>query len=330
MLFFKFCLQNLLWLAALILYPAVFALVLALAGLPISEVGYAGLLCLCAGLSLFAIQFLRFRRRHAQLRAALKVSSLSESLLPAADTQIEADYQALIHALLLEQNAALTELEQSQAQRQEYYTMWAHQIKTPLAASRLILQQAPEDEARRELLGQLFETEQYVDMALTYLRLDGDQTDFIIAPHALDGVVRQAVRRYAPMFIRRRVRLELSPIDVTVYTDSKWLEFAIEQLLSNAVKYTPEGGSVCIRCDAPATLVIQDTGVGIAPEDLPRVCEYGFTGQNGHGQRRSTGIGLYLVRRALQRLGHGFELTSRPGEGTAASIRLNTERLFLD
>ena len=328
MLFLKFCRQSLLWLAALILYPAIFALVLALYGLPVSEVLYAGLLCLCAGLALFALQFLRFRHKHVQLQGALKAGALSEALLPAADTQIESDYQALIHLLMKQHSASLTEMEQAQSQREEYYTLWAHQIKTPLAAMKLILQQSPEDDDRRELLGQLFETEQYVDMALTYLRLDGDQTDFIIAPHALDDVVRQAVRRYAPLFIRRRIRLVMSPIEATVYTDAKWLEFAIEQLLSNAAKYTPEGNDVFISCEKPATLVIRDTGIGIAPEDLPRVCEYGFTGRNGHAQRRSTGIGLYLVQRTLKRLGHGFELTSSPGEGTTAKVFLNTEELF--
>ena len=330
MLFLRFCRQNWPWLAVLLLYPAVFALVLALYGLPISEVGYAGALCLCAGLILFLLRYLRFRRRHAQLRAALMAVTLSEGLLPAPDDPIEADYQALIHALLADRSVALTDLEQAQAQRETYYTLWTHQIKTPLAAMKLILQSSPEDETRRELLAQLFQTEQYVDMALTYLRLDGDQTDFVIAPHALGDVVRRAVRHYAPVFIRRHIRMELSTIETTVYTDAKWLTFAIEQLLSNAVKYTPEGGSVRIRWEAPDALVVADTGIGIAPEDLPRVCECGFTGQNGHAQRQSTGIGLYLVNRTLQRLGHGFSLSSVPGQGTEARITLSTEPLRAD
>ena len=204
----------------------------------------------------------------------------------------------------------------------DYYTLWAHQIKTPIASMRLTLQNEDSDLAR-SLSGDLMRVEQYVEMVLVFLRLDSSTTDYVIRRHSLDDIVRPAVRRFAGEFIRRRLRLEYQPLDHTVVTDGKWLGFVVEQVLSNALKYTPEGGSITIDAEAPATLCIRDTGIGITAEDLPRIFDRGYTGRNGRTYRQASGIGLYLCRRICRDLGHTITASSAAGEGTVLRLDLS-------
>ena len=204
----------------------------------------------------------------------------------------------------------------------DYYTLWAHQIKTPIAAARLLLQAEPAP-SRTELEVELFRIEQYVQMVLGYLRLDSDSSDYVLRRYDLDAILRSCVRKYARLFILKRIELELDETHAKVLTDEKWLTFVIGQLLSNALKYTPEQGRISVTwADATQTLTIGDTGIGIRPEDLPRVFEKGFTGHNGREQKKSTGIGLYLCRRVLGKLGHTIAITSTPGQGTQVQIGL--------
>ena len=129
---------------------------------------------------------------------------------------------------------------------------------------------------------------------MTFLRLDSESTDYVLKEYALDPIICQAVRKYAPAFIMRKLTLDYKPVDVSVVTDEKWLLFVIEQLLSNALKYTLSG-SVSIYLETPRTLCIADTGIGIAPEDLPRIFERGYTGINGRDDKKASGIGLYNI-----------------------------------
>ena len=176
---------------------------------------------------------------------------------------------------------------------------------------------------------QLQSVEQYVEMVLGYLRLESTSSDYVIRNYVLDDIVRQAVRKFASQFIRRKLRLEYAPLNVNVITDEKWLLFVIEQVLSNALKYT-RSGSVSITLEEPKTLCIRDTGIGIAPEDLPRVFEKGFTGCNGRTDKRATGIGLYLCRRILEKLGHTIAITSEVGVGTTVRIGLAQDALEVE
>ncbi len=201
--------------------------------------------------------------------------------------------------------------------------MWAHQIKTPIAAMRLILQ-SEEKDCNDELLEQLFRTEQYVEMVLQYLRMTSDSSDLLIRRYSLDSIVKQAVKKYAKSFIRQKIKLNYEDLNVGVITDEKWLCFVIEQLLSNALKYT-QSGSISIYMDdfLPETLVIEDTGIGIQEEDLPRVFEKGFTGYNGRADKKSTGIGLFLCKKILKKLSHTISIESTLGKGTKVKIGLD-------
>ena len=186
-----------------------------------------------------------------------------------------------------------------------------------------------ENPQSRELLEELQKIEQYVEMVLTFLRLDSESTDYLIKEYDLDCIVKQAVKKFSGEFIDRKLSLDYQPIKVNVITDEKWLSFVIEQILSNALKYTPEGG-ISVVLESPATLVISDTGIGIAPEDLPRIFEKGFTGYNGRADKKSTGIGLYLVKRTVDLLGTPVFVTSTPGKGSRFSIDLRKKYMEIE
>lgn len=191
---------------------------------------------------------------------------------------------------------------------------------TDCAAVRLTLQ-GEDTPAARRLMTELGRVEQYVDMALTYLRLEEGGSDYVIRTCAVDDVVRAAVRRFAGEFIDRRIALDYTPVEWETVTDGKWLTFVVEQLLSNALKYTGQDGTVRIYREGD-DLCIRDSGMGIAPEDLPRVFDMGYTGQNGRLDRRSSGIGLYLCRRICRNLRHEIRIESAPGAGTTVYLTL--------
>ena len=188
-----------------------------------------------------------------------------------------------------------------------------------------------EDERSQEMWEELFSIEQYVEMALQFSRLSAKSTDFVIGEVSLDKVVREAIHKYARMFVRKKIKLELTSIDTQVLTDEKWLEFVIEQILSNAIKYTA-GGTISIYQKITVTdekkevkeLIIEDTGIGIAPEDLPRIFEKGYTGYNGHADKRSTGIGLYLCRKIMRKLSHEITIESEIGVGTKVHLEMRS------
>ena len=308
-------------------WAVVFAVVFALYDLPGEAVGYAVLLG-SAGTALMAgVDFLLWRRRRRALKALASHVTLGLEDLPEPWGSIEAAYQELLEILYRDRQTLVSQGDERRREMVEYYTLWAHQIKTPIAAMRLLLQ-GDDTERGRELSAELFKIEQYVEMVLQYLRLGSDTTDYLIREVPLEQIVRQAVRKYAQLFIHSRVSLDLQPLSLRVLTDEKWLGFVVEQVLSNAVKYA-RGGTVRIFAQGD-TLVIQDNGIGIAPEDLPRVFENGYTGCNGRTDKRSTGIGLYLCRQICDRLGHRISLSSRVGKGTEVRIELGRSALEVE
>lgn len=306
-------------------FVVLFALIFALYNLPLSVVGYAALLCLALGSVFAGMDYLEFRARHRRLSDLRGSIAYTLAGLPPPQDALQEEYERLVELLWEDRRALEARWERETGEIIQYFTLWAHQIKTPIAAMRLILQGEDTVESR-ELEAQLFLVEQYAQMVLAYLRMGGDSTDYVLREYDLDPLIHQAVRKYAPMFIRKKVGLDLRPINIQIVTDEKWLCFAVEQLLSNAVKYTPPGGTVSIYTEGACTLAIQDTGMGIAPEDLPRVFEKGFTGYNGRVDKRASGIGLYLTRQILEKLGHRVTLVSTLDQGTTVRIWFDTQK----
>ena len=323
-LFLRYLRTKALKICAFFGFAGLFLLSFALYHLPLAAVWYPSALCLLLGLFVLLLDFRKVRARHLALRQLLAgLPELPERLPPAASVP-EEDYRALVTALGEEHRRLQTQTDSRYRDMLDYYTLWAHQIKTPIASMRLTLQQ--EDSAlARQLTQELSRAEQYVEMVMVYLRLT-DGSDFVLRECALDAIVRQAVRRFAGEFISRRLRLRYEPLNETCVTDEKWLLFVVEQVLSNALKYT-RTGEISITMEHPKTLVIRDTGIGIAPEDLPRIFEKGYTGYNGRGDQKASGLGLYLCRTICKKLGHSISALSAPGEGTAVRIGLSQTRV---
>lgn len=309
------------------LFCAIFAFVFSLYDLPVEAVGYAALLCLAVGAVMFAIGCSRWVLRLKTLERMRTTVSVSLKELPEPGGQVEEEYQRLLAILWRERARIEAASARERREAEDYYTLWAHQIKTPIAAMRLLLQQGGAADTGA-LSAELLRIEGYVEMALGYVRLEGESSDLVLRKSPLDGIVRSCLRKYAPLFILKKLPLDFRETRITVLTDEKWLAFVIEQLLSNALKYT-RSGHVAVYARA-RELVIEDTGIGIAPEDLPRVFERGFTGYNGREDRKSTGLGLYLCSRACRKLGHALRLESGPGEGTRAFIRFSDETLLVE
>ena len=297
-------------------------------GLPGEAIAY--LLCLCCiGTSFWAVlSFVRFWRKHKILRKMEEAIFVTAEDLPETTTLIEEDYQHLIQRLVRENRQRQAAADSMLEDLTSYYTLWVHQIKTPIAAMDLLLQAGPDRATEMEI--ELQKIAQYVDMVLQYLRLDSTAKDLVLQRCQLDAVVRQTVRKYAKLFILKKIQLVFQETKWEVLSDVKWLCFLLEQLLSNALKYTPEGGKISIFLDGETNLVIADTGIGIAPEDLPRVFEKGFTGNNGRMDKKATGIGLYLCRRVTNLLGHTISIASEPGVGTQVRLGLGRPQFDIE
>lgn len=301
-------------------FAGVFMVSFMLYHLPLEALVYPAALCFGIGVLYLLWDFGRVRHYHRQMQQIQSMTDVILEEMPEAGSVLEQDHRQILTLLQAEHCAEQTRFERRYAEMSDYYTVWAHQIKTPIASMRLRLQR--EDSAlARSLSSDLNRIEQYVEMVLAFLRLDAKTTDYVFRSCDLDGIVRQAVKKFSAEFIGRKLRLEYQPLDTTVITDEKWLTFVVEQVLSNALKYTPSG-SIRIALKPEKILCIQDTGIGIAPEDLPRIFEKGYTGYNGRTDKRASGIGLYLCKRICDALGHTITAYSIPDEGTAIEIGL--------
>ena len=322
-------LRNKLGLITLFLaFVLILAFAFALYRLPLEAVLYPAGLCLLLGAGFSATGFLQMKKRHAVLEDLKRLKADPPEQLPEVRDVEAADYREIVQLL---SDARREEQARSEVDFQamtDYYTLWAHQIKTPIAAMRLKLQGQDTAEAR-ELLSDLGRIERYVEMGLTYLRLEGSGTDYVIRECDLDNLLHGVFRQFSGEFIRRRLKLDYMPVNARVLTDEKWLGFVVGQVLSNALKYTPEG-AISVYLEAPLTLCVRDTGIGIALEDLPRVFEQSYTGLTGRKSRQASGIGLYLCKRVCDNLGHGIAIQSRPGEGTTVRIDLSRRKLAIE
>lgn len=314
--------------AAQALFAVIFAVVLFLYGAPAEAALYAALLCALAGAVLLALHFRRYLLRRRERQAAMENLTVAGGPLPEAADPGEEDFRQMAERLRREYAALDARQQSSRRELLDWFTAWVHQIKTPIAVMDLTLQ-AEDTPEHRALEAELFRVRQYADMALNYLRLDEGGSDLVVRPCDLDGVIRQSVRKYAPQFVGKRLYLHYEGSGETALTDEKWLAFIVEQLLSNAVKYTDAGG-VTVTVEPGPVLRIADTGIGVSAEDLPRVFEKGFTGYNGRSDKTATGLGLYLCRRAADMLRHKLWAESEPGRGSVFCLDLHRDALEVE
>ena len=287
--------------------------------LPAVTVFYPLVLSSVAVLIAGVIDFLIVYNKHGRLK---------RNDFPQASGPLEKDYLEIIEKLKEEQEYARQKTTSDYNDMVDYYTVWAHQIKTPIASMRLQIQSVDSDLARR-LDGDLNRIEAYVEMVLTFLRLDSSSTDYVIRKIDLDAVIKPAIRKFARDFITKKLTMDFKPTETKVLSDEKWLSFVIEQVLSNAVKYTKNGG-IKVYMDEPGILCIEDTGIGINKADLPRIFENGYTGFNGREDKRASGIGLYLCKRICDNLGHKIYAESEQGVGTKIKIDMNIKEIGIE
>lgn len=308
------------------------------------------------------------------LERNIKTDDIQNIALPDKKNDVEALYADIIIKLHEQKRKQYDAGVEASRNLKDYYACWAHQIKTPIAAAKLIIQSLDDvvrnlennslgnsynesydehyddfknnesneknddndleklDRKLNELSYEMFRIEFYTDAVMDYLRLEDISSDYEFKLCRLDVAVKKVVKKFAPQFIGRHISLHIEQIEDSVCTDSKWLGFIIEQLISNAVKYSKDGGSVRIYTlhgngdikknskDDSLQLVIEDTGIGINEEDIPRIMERGFTGYNGRLDRKSSGIGLYLCRKAADRLGFVITFDASYKNGTRVVI----------
>ena len=312
--------QNIKVLLLFIVFALVFCIVFSLYDLEIEAIYYSVMLCTFIGLIYICISFINYYKKHIQLYKLQNEISISLENLPSPKTLIEEDYTNLILTLNKEYKNYISKSDIAKSDMIDYYTMWVHQIKTPISAMKLLIQTS-ESEISSDLSSELFKIKQYVEMVLSYIRLGSNKNDFVLKEYDLDNIIRQAVRKYAPLFIRKKISLDFQPTNYKVLTDEKWLVFVIEQLLSNAIKYTNKG-KISIYSLENKKLVIEDTGIGISKEDIPRIFDKGFTGYNGRTDKKATGLGLYLCKNILDKLSHKISIESEVGVKTKVILDL--------
>ena len=245
-----------------------------------------------------------------------------------AQTPLEKLLQERVEELEYEQKNQLLVEQEKYNDLLDYYTLWVHQVKTPIAASSLLIGDLKDKEAKSQLEQELFKIESYVHLVLQYLRLESFHDDLVLKQENLADLVREVVKKYALFFIQQGLSLNLHDLDHTIVTDKKWFLVILEQVLSNSLTYTKEGSiEIYFHEDR---LYIKDTGLGIQNADLLRVFERGFSGYNGRLTQQSSGLGLYLSKKIADQLGHKIAIDSQVGQGTTVSIAFPEKKLIFE
>lgn len=253
---------------------------------------------------------------HRQYQLLVASRNKALTIAPPGQTLFEVEYSQLLSQELRRRQELI---EQNQAQHQavlEDFGLWLHQVKTPVAALDLMLQTTQVDKG--DMQAELFKINEYLQMMLHYVKSQFDSQDLLIKSVKLAPLVRETVKKYAVFFARKDLQLVLEGLEEVVITDEKWLRFILEQVLFNGIKYT-QSGKITIR-GSQNRLIISDTGIGIMPEDLPRVFDKGYTGVNGRLQQRASGLGLYLSQQTAQKIGSVLTIDSEVGKGTQVTI----------
>lgn len=296
------------------------ALIFSLYDIPLETLLYCMVLIVSFLFVCMILDFIHYYKQH-QMLVCLKDScnvTLSSDLL---DSSLKGeDYHDILVSMKSYHDHYVDVIENQMKDQQDYFTMWVHQAKLPIAAMKLLLED--EELSRSEFKLQLLRMNQYTDMVLAYLRLHSEHTDFLFRELSLDILIQQAIRYFSTEFIRKHIQLNFQKSQDVILSDEKWMVFVLEQILSNALKYTPNYGKICIYEKEKHILVIEDNGVGIDSSDLHRIFEKGYTGLNGRQDKSASGLGLYLCKNILETLNHKIWIESSVGMGTRVYLDL--------
>lgn len=305
----------------------IFGLVYALGRLPLDIFLYSLELAVFLFIVYLIVQYVRYAKRiklikNLQTGNGLSLDEFSQGVDPADRLYIER-----LDSLLRELRELESLYTDRQADQLDYFTLWLHQIKTPISAISLLNQSSASKE-ERQISQELLRLEDYTHMALNYVKLEESGAEMDLGKVDLDEIIKKAIKKYSILFIYKGIKLEYQPVGMQVLSDGQWLQNLLEQILSNSLKYTPSG-TIYIYKDPnkEKTLVIKDTGIGIRPEDLPKIFNKGYSGLNGRLHEKSTGLGLFLSKKICQRLGHQLDIQSEPGKGTRVFINMLRDEL---
>ncbi|QCJ42731.1 HAMP domain-containing histidine kinase [Bacillus sp. S3] len=270
-------------------------------------------------LIIFQVYFIAsyFYKKH-QLEKWQQLTLDGFSAYPDAKTFEQRIYLQSLHNVSDHYLTQIQDRNESAKEQLEFMTQWFHEIKTPIAVSRLLLETEVESPSLQEEMDRI---EGYVEQALYFSRLHDFNKDYLIQEIEMENLIKEIVIVESKTFIAKRIKVNMPKKNVTVLSDKKALTYIIRQLLLNSLKYTNEQGEISFSIH-PETkqLILRDNGIGIPAEDLPRVFEKGFTGKNGRSHKRSTGMGLYLAKKTTEKLGHDLFLTSLAGSYTEAIL----------
>lgn len=316
--------------AAFIGATLIFSVVFYLYHFPLEAILYPLLLSILYLALIFFITRAHNKKKHERLQQLIKqpIPAVKEKLLE-PDSIIEDDYITLVKRLINDLGEEIQGYETKAHNMNDYYSTWVHQIKTPISSMKLTLQSIDSKDSRA-LLRNLKSIEDYVDMVMSYLRLQSEYTDYIIEEQPIKQIVKECARKCANDFIEKKLSFSMEMEDAMVLTDRKWITLVIDQLLSNSLKYTQEGGIKVSFDNENHTLAISDTGIGIDKTNLPRIFEKGYTGFNGRGEAHSSGIGLYICKSVCDNLHIDIRCESEPGGGTTMFLIFPVQKFFGD
>lgn len=319
-MFFKYLNSKKRIIFAPFLFGVIFAVTFYFYGIPKRAIIYPLLLCFFILIFFIAFDYFILLRKYKELNILRKTGAEIIEELPETICILDEEYKNIIKLLIENQRHTAENFSENYDDMIEYYTVWAHQIKTPIASMRLTLQNE-DSPLSINLKNDLTRIENYVQMVLAFLRLDSPSTDYIISEYSLDKIIKESVKKFSGVFISKKLSLNFTETNKKVLTDEKWLAFVVEQLISNALKYTENGG-ISIYLEEGDILCIEDSGIGILKTDLPRIFEKGYTGSIGRTDKKASGIGLYLCKRICDNLCHEISIFSEVGVGTTVKINL--------
>jgi signal transduction histidine kinase len=305
---------------AIILFPYFESLL----NIEINDTIYSVLLYLVIILVYLSYDFYKFAKKYRKLEDIRKNVTINIQDIPEALNPYDAKYNEILMKLYEVINDTISQIDKNNTESLEYYTLWLHQIKTPIAAMHLVLQNMEDIPQKSVLEQELFKIEQYVELALQFVKIGNIEADLVISQYKLGDIIRQSIRKYSVLFINKGLGVNVEGCDQLITTDSKWFAFILEQIFSNAIKYTNTGSiQIYTRTEEKGTwLTIEDSGIGIKKEDIKRVFEKGYTGFNGRLDKKASGIGLYLVKKVATALNHEIEIESEVAKGTKVHIFL--------
>lgn len=270
----------------------------------------------------FIFNFIKFYKKYIILDTLINQKENTYTEITKNNHILENKYITIINKLQKENKKIIDTNRNKNKEIEAYYLMWTHQIKTPISAIYFLIENL-EDDSKLKLEAEVFKIEEYVNNNLAYFKLDSSNNDFLIETINLKDLLKGIIKKYANLFFLKKLKLEFNVTDKIIVSDKKCLSLILEQVISNAIKYTKNEGVIKIY-NENNTIIIEDNGIGIKKEDIPRIFDKGFTGYNGRLNKKSTGIGLYLSKIAADKLNHSIKIESNQNTGTTVKIKISS------